>query len=144
MAIFDVVTAPASAILGALTSQAWQPLVSVCKNGTLSQLQNIQIGRLVMFEGSESKAKNVFGADKEGVPVAYLHVHDEKFWVRLALFADMVRRTMRASFAQAPWKQGLTSVKGFAESYMLGEVSSPDLTKFFEVSADKACMVDSG
>ena len=26
-------------------------------------------------------------------------------------------------------------VKGFAESYMLGEVSSPDLTKFFEVSS---------
>ena len=25
-------------------------------------------------------------------------------------------------------------MKGFAESYMLGEVSSPDLTKFFEVS----------
>jgi len=24
-------------------------------------------------------------------------------------------------------------VQGFAESYMLGEVSSPDLTKFFEV-----------
>ena len=25
--------------------------------------------------------------------------------------------------------------QGFAESYMLGEVSSPDLTKFFEVRA---------
>lgn len=24
--------------------------------------------------------------------------------------------------------------QGFAESYMLGEVSTPDLTKFFEVS----------
>lgn len=90
MAILDTLTAPASAILNTITTQAWQPLVSMCKNGTLSQLQNIQIGRLVVFEGSESKAKNVFGADKEGVPVAYLHVHDEKFWVRLALFADMV------------------------------------------------------
>ncbi|KAJ4342557.1 hypothetical protein N0V95_006928 [Ascochyta clinopodiicola] len=111
MAILSALTAPASAILSTLTTQAWQPLVSLCKNGTLSQLQNIQIGRLVVFEGGESKASNVFGADKEGVPVAYLHVHDDKFWVRLALFADM----------------------GFAESYMLGEVSSPDLTKFFEV-----------
>jgi cyclopropane-fatty-acyl-phospholipid synthase len=53
-------------------------------------LQNIHIGRLVLFEGAESKATNVFGSDKEGVPVAYLHVHDEKFWVRLALFTDMV------------------------------------------------------
>lgn len=90
MAILDTLTAPASAAVNTLTSYAWQPLVSMCKNGTLAQLQNIQIGRLVLFEGSESKSKNVFGADKEGVPVAYLHVHDEKFWVRLALFADMV------------------------------------------------------
>jgi cyclopropane-fatty-acyl-phospholipid synthase len=44
-----------------------------------------------LFEGSKSKASDVFGADKEGVPVAYLHVHDDKFWVRVALFADMVR-----------------------------------------------------
>jgi hypothetical protein len=26
-------------------------------------------------------------------------------------------------------------LQGFAESYMLGEVTSPDLTKFFEVSS---------
>lgn len=45
----------------------------------------------MLFEGNNSKASDVFGADKEGVPVAYLHVHDDKFWVRLALFADMVR-----------------------------------------------------
>jgi cyclopropane-fatty-acyl-phospholipid synthase len=57
-------------------------------------LQNIQIGRLVLFEGGESKASNVFGANKEGVPVAYLDVRDNKFWVRLALFADMVRTSI--------------------------------------------------
>lgn len=91
MTILDTLTAPASAILSSITSQAWQPLVSVCKSGTIAQLHNIQVGRLVLFEGVESKTENVFGADKEGVPVAYLHVHDERFWVRLALFADMVR-----------------------------------------------------
>lgn len=32
-------------------------------------------------------------------------------------------------------------MKGFAESYMLGEVSSPDLTKFFEVSRKCAIWV---
>lgn len=91
MAILDVVTAPVSTILNTITSQAWQPLVSMCRNGTLAQLHNIKIGRLVLFERSESKASTVFGVDKEGVPVAFLDVHDEKFWVRLALFADMVR-----------------------------------------------------
>jgi cyclopropane-fatty-acyl-phospholipid synthase len=91
MGILDVVTAPVSTILNTITSQAWQPLVSLCKNGTLSQLQNIQIGKLVIFESGESKTSTVLGVDKEGVPMAILDVHDEKFWVRLALFADMVR-----------------------------------------------------
>lgn len=54
-------------------------------------MQNLKIGKLVLFEGGSSKASAVFGSDKEGVPVAFLVVHDEKFWVRLALFADMVR-----------------------------------------------------
>lgn len=119
MAILDTLTAPASALLSTLTSQAWQPLVSICKNGTLSQLQNIQIGRLVLFEGEESKAKNVFGADKEGVPVAYLHVHDEKFWVRLALFADMVSGYSGASYAQGLWKPGLTILRALLKATCL-------------------------
>ncbi|KAF2032489.1 cyclopropane-fatty-acyl-phospholipid synthase [Setomelanomma holmii] len=111
MSIFSPLTGAATSILSTITSQTWGPLVSICKNGTLAQLQEIKLGKLVLFEGGNSKASSVFGSDKEGVPVAFLDVHSEKFWVRLALFADM----------------------GFAESYMLGEVSSPDLTKFFEL-----------
>ena len=38
-------------------------------------------------------------------------VHNDLFWVRLLLFADM----------------------GFAESYMLGEVACPDITEFFRL-----------
>ncbi|CAO2654572.1 Nn.00g113050.m01.CDS01 [Neocucurbitaria sp. VM-36] len=112
MAILSPITGAASSVLSTLTSQAWAPLVSTCRNGILSQLhQGIKLGKLVLFEGGSSKASTVFGADKEGLPIAFLDVHDEKFWVRLALFADM----------------------GFAESYMLGEFTSPDLTKFFEL-----------
>lgn len=111
MALLSPLTGAASTVLSTITAQAWGPLVSVCRNGTLSQLQHIKLGKLVLFEGGSSKASTVFGADKEGLPLAFLDVHDEKFWVRLALFADM----------------------GFAESYMLGEFTSPDLTKFFEL-----------
>ncbi|KAF2241077.1 cyclopropane-fatty-acyl-phospholipid synthase [Trematosphaeria pertusa] len=111
MAILSPLTSPAAAIWNGIASQAWDPLVSVCRNGTLSQLQAIRQGKLVLYEKSSSKASTVFGAETPGCPVAVLNVHDEKFWVRLALFADM----------------------GFAESYMLGEVSSSDLTKFFEL-----------
>ncbi|CAE7199775.1 hypothetical protein CFE70_007952 [Pyrenophora teres f. teres 0-1] len=111
MAIYSPVTGAVGSILSAATSQAWAPLISLCKNGTLSQFQNLKHGKLVLFEGGSSKASAAFGSDKEGLPIAFLDVRDEKFWVRLALFADM----------------------GFAESYMLGEFTTPDLTKFFEL-----------
>lgn len=91
MAILSPITGAASSILSTVTSQAWGPLVSLCKNGTIAQLQNLKLGKLILFEGGSSKASAVFGNDKEGLPIAFLDVHDEKFWVRLALFADMVR-----------------------------------------------------
>ncbi|KAF2020087.1 cyclopropane-fatty-acyl-phospholipid synthase [Aaosphaeria arxii CBS 175.79] len=111
MAITSPFYGAASSILNTVTSQAWDPLVTLCRNGTLSQLKQIQLGRLALYETKTSKAPHVFGVETEGLPSVALNVHDEKFWVRLALFADM----------------------GFAESYMLGEVTSSDLTKFFEL-----------
>ncbi|KAF2121088.1 Mycolic acid cyclopropane synthetase-domain-containing protein [Lophiotrema nucula] len=111
MAILSPLYGGASTIWNSIASQAWEPLVSLCRNGTLSQLSTIQLGKLAVYEISSSKASSVFGNEQDGLPVAALHVHDERFWVRLALFADM----------------------GFSESYMLGEVTSPDLTKFFEL-----------
>lgn len=97
MSILRPFTGAAASVLNTITSQAWDPLVSLCRNGTLSQLQNIKLGKLVLFEGGSSKASTVFGSDKEGVPVAFLDIHDEKFWVRLALFADMVRSRFRST-----------------------------------------------
>lgn len=76
-------------------------MVSLCKNGTLSQFQNLKHGKLVVFEGGSSKASVAFGSDKEGLPIAFLDVRDEKFWVRLALFADMVRIFMRSGLAES-------------------------------------------
>lgn len=93
MAILSPITGAASSVLSTITSQAWGPLVTLCRNGTISQLQNLKLGKLVLFEGGSSKASAVFGKDKEGLPLAFLDVHDEKFWVRLALFADMVCST---------------------------------------------------
>jgi cyclopropane-fatty-acyl-phospholipid synthase len=92
MPIFNPLAGITTSVLSTITSQTWGPLLNLCKNGTLSELQDIKIGKLVVFEGGSSKASHVFGSDKEGVPVAFLDVHNEKFWVRLALFADMVRQ----------------------------------------------------
>jgi cyclopropane-fatty-acyl-phospholipid synthase len=86
-------TAVAATVLNTISTQTWGPLVSLCKNGTLSQLQGIKVGKLVVSEGDESKASMVFGSDQADGPAASLNVHSEKFWVQVALFADMVSGT---------------------------------------------------
>ncbi|KAF1966193.1 cyclopropane-fatty-acyl-phospholipid synthase [Bimuria novae-zelandiae CBS 107.79] len=111
MTLLGALTTPAATIWNGVASQAWDPLVSLCKNGTLAQLHSIRLGTLALYEGGFDKPTAFFGNESPEHPFASLTVHNEKFWVRLALFADM----------------------GFAESYMLGEVTSPDLTKFFEL-----------
>ncbi|KAF2790437.1 cyclopropane-fatty-acyl-phospholipid synthase [Melanomma pulvis-pyrius CBS 109.77] len=111
MAILSPLVGSATTIWNSVSSQAWDSLVTLCRSGTLSQLQSIRLGKLAIYDASASKGSIVFGTERQGNPIAVLNVHDEKFWVRLALFADM----------------------GFAESYMLGEISSPDLTAFFAI-----------
>lgn len=91
MGILNPLSGPAATIWNGIASQAWEPLVSLCRNGTLAQLQGIQCGKLTLYESSSSKASAAFGAEAPGCPTAVLNVLDEKFWVRLALFADMVR-----------------------------------------------------
>jgi cyclopropane-fatty-acyl-phospholipid synthase len=91
MAILGPLLEPATTIWNSISCQAWDSLVAVCRDGTLSQLQSIQLGKLAVYEISAGKGSTVFGTEREGHHVAVLNVHDDKFWVRLALFADMVR-----------------------------------------------------
>ena len=72
------------------TLSTWTPVVSTCRNGALAQLKNIRLGKLAIYERSLQKPSISFEEEKEGLPLAVLHVHDERFWLRLALFADMV------------------------------------------------------
>ena len=90
MAILSPLLGPATTIWNSVSCQAWDSLVAMCRDGTLSQLQSIQIGKLAVYEISVGKGSTLFGTEREGHPVAVLNVHDDKFWVRLALFADMV------------------------------------------------------
>jgi cyclopropane-fatty-acyl-phospholipid synthase len=93
MSIFSPLIAVATTVLNTISTQTWDPFVSLCKNGTLSQLQGIKIGKLLVSEEAESKASLVFGSDEGDGPTASLHVNSEKFWVRVALFADMMSGT---------------------------------------------------
>ncbi|KAK8231367.1 Mycolic acid cyclopropane synthetase-domain-containing protein [Phyllosticta capitalensis] len=111
MAVLDPLTSRFSALRNYTGQLAWAPLASLSRSAVLSLLSRIQTGRLdiVDVDGSET----ICGSrdDKDPGPRTALRVHSDAFWVRLALFADM----------------------GFAESFMLNEVSCPNLTAFFDL-----------
>ncbi|KAF7193297.1 Tuberculostearic acid methyltransferase UfaA1 [Pseudocercospora fuligena] len=125
------VTGRISALASYAGSFAWPPLLSVSRGAILALLRQVQIGSLKVTDtdgsiticGSPKPAaetdseKNVYT-----IPHAELRVLNDLFWVRLMLFADM----------------------GFAESYMLGEVSCSDLTAFFKLFIVNRKHLDNG
>jgi len=54
--------------------------------------QSIEFGRLAIYDGDSEEALAICGNPKAqpGYPVVLLRVHDEKFWFRLVLLANMV------------------------------------------------------
>lgn len=70
---------------------AWGPLVQTSRQLVLSLLSQIEHGRLTVIE---KDGTNTICGDAEGetvLPAAHLRVVRDSFWLRLALFADMVR-----------------------------------------------------
>lgn len=71
-------------------SIGWEPLVNASRHSILSLLSQIKVGRLTVRErdGTKTICGKDEGADKN-LDVS-LGVLRDVFWVRLALFADMV------------------------------------------------------
>ena len=77
-------------------SIAWGPLVQVSRASILSVLKGIQIGQLTIKEkdGTETICGRA-DLGRTAFPVTTLKVVRDAFWLRLALFADMVGLTLR-------------------------------------------------
>lgn len=74
-------------------STAWSPVVLVCRTGVLSLLQQITCGQLLVVEekdGAQTLCGQSSVADLPIEPRTELRVRKDAFWVRVALFADMV------------------------------------------------------
>lgn len=68
---------------------AWDPMIKSCRRSFLSLLSEIKIGRLTVVESDGTET--VCGQAGEYVePLARLQVVRDAFWLRLALFTDMV------------------------------------------------------
>jgi cyclopropane-fatty-acyl-phospholipid synthase len=82
-------------------SVAWGPLVRLSRKAVLSVLQQVEVGRLLVQEHDGSETVCGKKSASSAAPATELKVHRETFWVRLALFADMV------SFAFLPCNRRL-------------------------------------
>ena len=91
MAITSAVISSFDALRGYAGSVSWGPLVTFSRNQVLSLLRRIEIGQLVVTDKNGTVTICGSPAPKDGTPKTELKVHKEAFWVRLLLFADMVR-----------------------------------------------------
>jgi cyclopropane-fatty-acyl-phospholipid synthase len=93
MAVLSIATAAFDALRGYAGSLAWGPLVGISRTATLSLLGRIEKGTLVIKEsdGRETVCGSPSSPKGSKPPRTELMVHRESFWVRLLLFADMVR-----------------------------------------------------
>lgn len=67
-------------------SIAWGPLVSLSRSVILSLLHGIQVGQLTVVE--VNGVKTICGRSSN--PSTELRIEKDAFWLRLALFGDMV------------------------------------------------------
>lgn len=70
------------------------PATHVARQLILSVLHKITIGQLVIEEKGTTTLCGTtnLAVGSHPLPATVLHVKDDAFWVRVALFADMVRR----------------------------------------------------
>ena len=89
MAITSLVTSAFDTLRGLAGSVGWGPLVQLSRTTILSLLQQVEKGQLVVKE--QDGTETVCGRLSVGqISCTELRIRRETFWVRLALFADMV------------------------------------------------------
>lgn len=91
MAITSAMFSTFDALRAYTASVSWEPLVAFSRNQVLSLLRRIEIGQIVVTDKNGTVTICGSPAPKDGSPKTELKVHKEAFWLRLLLFADMVR-----------------------------------------------------
>jgi hypothetical protein len=71
-------------------SLAWDPLLELSRSNLVALLKRIEDGELEILD-FDGTTIHCGGHSGEGAPKTSLRVHNEIFWARLLIFADMVR-----------------------------------------------------
>ena len=91
MAITSAITGTIDAMRSYTGSLTWGPLVNFSRSTVLSLLRRVEVGQIVVTDVNGSVTICGNSKPKDGSPRTELKVYKEAFWVRLLLFADMVR-----------------------------------------------------
>lgn len=93
--MISTLTSRFAALRGYTGGLAWSSATQLARSACLSLLQRIKVGSLEIVDtnGDIIVCGNNLTTTKGGSgPYCKLQVHSELFWVRLALFADMVNQ----------------------------------------------------
>ena len=91
MAITSAINGTLDAIRAYTGSVTWRPLVNLSRSAVLSLLRRVQVGQIVVVDVNGTVTICGSRQPKDGTPSTELRILKEAFWVRLLLFADMVR-----------------------------------------------------
>ena len=88
-----LVTAALGVVRHYTGSVAWASAVRASRVAVLSILQRLEVGQLLVKErdGTETRCGAEKGAGGDRWPQTELKIWTEAFWLRMAVFADMVR-----------------------------------------------------
>lgn len=88
MAVADLLHSPIVALRRYVGSVAWGPVLQLSKTTIISLFQQIEHGQLTLVD--HKGRRSVYGKQATG-PCVELQIHKDVFWIRMLLFADMVR-----------------------------------------------------
>ena len=99
-----LLTSALDTVRGYAGSIAWDPLVSRSRTAVLTLFRRLDVGLLMVREkdGTDTVCGRSSSPDGAMGPYTTLTIRREAFWIRLALFADMVRRACSCHRSRNP------------------------------------------
>lgn len=131
MGITSPLVEVARAVVGYTAPYAYGPLLGVSKSSILSLITRIKIGQLKIVDvdgqttvcGQQKLTPSEAERTIYSIPQVELKVHKEMFWIRLALFADMVCNTrglwIKRLIGRRVWRKATCLVKCLARILLL-------------------------
>lgn len=87
-----MVSRPFNSLRSYVASLTWAPLVNLSRSFVLALLKRIEVGTVVVIDCNGAVFECGAHQPDDSGPKTELRVLKENFWVRILLFADMVRQ----------------------------------------------------